>query len=315
MFTDPLFILSLIGMLGCVYIWIRLNISDVSFNPLIEDNLSSIGTLFFVGMIMSIWFNSGDLGLILFVAVVISFAVFFIGVFYKNKEIIKSTKGTLIPLFLIFVLRTFIYEPYQIPSESMLPGLKVGDFILVNKYEYGLKIDRLSKPIIERNDPDYGEVVVFVPPHKPVPYIKRLIGKPGDSIRYINKKLYVNDEMVLKNFEFTQEEEVTRRYRYPSGRIEEVVEKEDVKYFSENLGGKAYTTRNSSERNKNYPQQWTVPAGHYFVVGDNRDNSNDSRQDVGFVPRNHFMGKADYIWMTWECWTCLPSFKRAGSIN
>ena len=196
----------------------------------------------------------------------------------------------------------------------MLPGLKVGDFILVNKYEYGLKINRVGKPLIEFNDPDYGEVVVFVPPHKPVPYIKRLIGKPGDSIKYINKKLYINDEIVLKDYEFTKEETVTRRYRYPSGKIEEVEEIEDIKFYTEELGGRSFTIRNSSAKTE-YPQQWTVPKGHYFVVGDNRDNSNDSRQDVGFVPRNYFMGTADYIWMTWECWTCLPSFERAGKIN
>ena len=314
MFTDPLFIFSLAGMLGCIYVWIRQNIAKAKFNPLIEENLSSLGTIFFFAMIMSIWFNSGDLGLILFIAVIISFIVFFIGIFYKNEAIKKSTRGTLIPLFIIFVLRSFLYEPYQIPSGSMLPGLKVGDFILVNKYEYGLKINRVSKPLIEFNDPDYGEVVVFVPPHKPVPYIKRLIGKPGDSIKYINKKLYINDEIVLKDYEFTKEETVTRRYRYPSGKIEEVEEIEDIKFYTEELGGRSFTIRNSSAKTE-YPQQWTVPKGHYFVVGDNRDNSNDSRQDVGFVPRNYFMGTADYIWMTWECWTCLPSFERAGKIN
>ena len=314
MFTDPLFIFSLAGMLGCIYVWIRQNVAKAKFNPLIEENLSSLGTIFFFAMIMSIWFNSGDLGLILFIAVIISFIVFFIGVFYKNEVIKKSTRGTLIPLFIIFVLRSFLYEPYQIPSGSMLPGLKVGDFILVNKYEYGLKINRVGKPLIEFNDPDYGEVVVFVPPHKPVPYIKRLIGKPGDSIKYINKKLYINDEIVLKDYEFTKEEIVTRRYRYPSGKIEEVEEIEDIKFYTEELGGRSFTIRNSSAKTE-YPQQWTVPKGHYFVVGDNRDNSNDSRQDVGFVPRNYFMGTADYIWMTWECWTCLPSFERAGKIN
>ena len=197
----------------------------------------------------------------------------------------------------------------------MVPGLKIGDFILVNKFDYGLKVDRLSKPIVEFNDPDYGDVVVFVSPHKPVPYIKRLIGKPGDSIKYINKKIYINDELVVKNYEFDKKESVTRRYKYPSGQIQEVDEVETIKFYTEELVNLSYMIRNSSDRNKNYPQQWTVPDGHYFVMGDNRDNSNDSRQDVGFVPRNHFFGKADYIWMSWECWTCLPSFDRAGKIN
>jgi signal peptidase I len=315
MFTDPLFLFSLVGILGCLFIWIKSNVTDATFNPYIEDNLSSISTFFFIAMVMSIFYKSGDLGVILFIAVIICFAVFFIGLFFKNKEITKATRGTLIPLFLIFVLRSFVYEPYQIPSSSMLPGLKIGDFILVNKYDYGLKIDRLSKPIVEFNNPDYGDVVVFVPPHNPVPYIKRLIGKPGDSIKYINKKIYVNDELVIKDYEFTNEESITRRYKYPSGQIQEVEEIESIKFYSEKLGNTTYMTRNSMDRNKNYPQQWTVPDDHYFVVGDNRDNSNDSRQDVGFVPRNHFFGKAEYIWMSWECWTCLPNFERAGKIN
>ena len=315
MFTDPLFLFSLVGILGCIFIWVKSNVSESSFNPYIEENLSSIGTVFFIAMIMSIFFESGDLGVVLFIAVIIGFIVFFIGLFYKNQEIIKSTRGTLIPLFIIFVLRSFLYEPYQIPSSSMLPGLKIGDFILVNKFDYGLKVDRLSKPIVEFNDPDYGDVVVFVPPHKPVPYIKRLIGKPGDSIKYINKKIYINDELVVKNYEFDKKESVTRRYKYPSGQIQEVDEVETIKFYTEELVNLSYMIRNSSDRNKNYPQQWTVPDGYYFVMGDNRDNSNDSRQDVGFVPRNHFFGKADYIWMSWECWTCLPSFDRAGKIN
>jgi signal peptidase I len=156
MFTDPLFLFSLVGILGCLFIWIKSNVTEATFNPHIEDNLSSISTFFFIAMVMSIFYKSGDLGVILFIAVIICFVVFFIGLFYKNEVITKATRGTLIPLFIIFVLRSFVYEPYQIPSSSMLPGLKIGDFILVNKYDYGLKIDRLSRPIVELNDPDYG---------------------------------------------------------------------------------------------------------------------------------------------------------------
>jgi signal peptidase I len=207
--------------------------------------------------------------------------------------LLKTTgKGWFFPVFLIFVLRTFAYEPYQIPSGSMIPGLNVGDFILVNKHSYGLKINRIGDTFALTADPDYGEVVVFIPPHVNVPYIKRLIGKPGDVIGYLNKKIYVNgvplDQELIS---ITGEETFLKEIFNHSERTIRIV------------GGSS-----------SYPEEFKVPENHYFVMGDNRDNSSDSRY-WGFVPRENFMGTGELIFMTWECWTCLPSFERAGFIK
>ena len=133
---------------------------------------------------------------------------------------------------------------------------------------------------------------MFIPPHVNVPYIKRLIGKPGDTIGYLNKKIYVNGKAIEQEFiSSTEESTLLKETLGASERIIRIV------------GGSA-----------SYPEEFVVPANHYFVMGDNRDNSSDSRY-WGFVPRENFMGTGELIWMTWECWTCLPSFNRAGFIQ
>ena len=316
MLTDPLFIISIVGMSSCLIYWIiyTVNNEDGEETFLIK-NLSSISTVFGLLMLVSIFFNAGDLGIILFIGSIIALIVLVIGVILKNTTIISSSKGYFIPIFLIFILRTFIYEPYQIPSGSMLPGLMDGDFLLVNKHSYGTKINRIGKPFAINNNPDYGDVVVFIPYHNPVPYVKRLIGKPGDSVRVVNKQVFINGTHIKKNLYKTQEEKITRRYRDASGTI--TVREIDVivDLYYENHGGIEYLTRNIRGQNTQYPSEWTVPEGHYFVMGDNRDNSNDSTKDVGFVSRENFFGKADYLFMTWECWTCVPSFSRTGKIK
>ena len=143
---------------------------------------------------MSIFYNSGDLGIVLLFGSLISLIVIIIGYFLKNKEIVSTSRGYFIPIFLIFILRTFLYEPYQIPSGSMEPQLKKGDFLLVNKFAYGLKVQRIGMPKFFVKEPQYGDAVVIIPKHNPVPYIKRLIGMPGDVVRIINKQIYINGE-------------------------------------------------------------------------------------------------------------------------
>lgn len=315
MFFDPLFIFSIIGMSACLAIWMKGIIKKEDQSSFILVNISSIATVFGLLMLVSIFINAGDLGIILLIASVIAFIVMLLGHLLKSNEILVSSRGYFIPIFLIFVLRTFLYEPYQIPSGSMMPGLKVGDFLLVNKSSYGTKVNRIGDPFAFNNDPKYGDVVVFIPPHNPVPYVKRLIGMPGDKVRIINKQVFINNVAIKKDFYKTEETTITKRYRDSSGQIT-IREKEVIiDLFYEEHGETKYVIRNIRGENSQYPSEWEIPPGHYFVMGDNRDNSNDSTKDVGFVPRENFFGKADYLFMTWECWTCLPSFSRTGKIK
>ncbi len=291
MFADPTFLLSLVVLFILLGLWIYLVLQDT-----LTDQTQQL--IYFSGLsasligIYRIFINAGDLGSVLLIGSVICLVIYFIGIISKNALLKTTGQGWFIPVFLIFVLRTFAYEPYQIPSGSMIPGLKVGDFILVNKHSYGLKINRVGNPFALSKDPDYGDVVVFIPPHVNVPYIKRLIGKPGDTIGYLNKKIYINGQPIDQELISTNAEETLLKETFKnSERIIRIV------------GGSA-----------SYPEEFEVPSNHYFVMGDNRDNSSDSRY-FGFVPRENFMGTGQLIWMTWECWTCLPSFERAGFIK
>jgi len=315
MITDPLFLLGLIGMTISVITWIRFNLQSSETEPFVIKYLSFISLTSAIALLLSIFYNSGDLGIILLIGSIFSLIVLLLGIYFANDEIINSSRGYFIPLFLIFVLRTFLYEPYQIPSGSMEPQLKKGDFLLVNKHAYGLKVNRIGTPSILRNDPEYGDLVVLIPPHNPVPYIKRLIGKPGDVVRIINKNIYINGIAIEKNFIESKESKLNRRYKYSSG---EIITKEIdvvIDLYNEKHGNAEFIVKNTRGQNEQYPQEWTVPKDHYFVMGDNRDNSNDSTKDVGFVPRDNFFGRADILFMTWECWTCIPSFNKAGKID
>ena len=302
---------------ACLAVWIKdtLTNNESDHKNFLVENLSYISTSFGLLMLFSIFQNAGDLGIILLFGSLISLIVLIVGVAVKNQEIISSSRGYFIPLFIIFILRTFLYEPYQIPSGSMMPGLKVGDFLLVDKNSYGLKVNRIGEPFALTQSPDYGDVVVFIPSNNPVPYVKRLIGKPGDSIRIIDKKIFINGMPVNKTYLKTEKETITKRFRNSSGQIFSRDMEVVVDYFTETLGEKSFVTRNIRDENIQYPSEWTVPPGHYFVMGDNRDNSNDSTKDVGFVPRENFFGTASHLFMTWECWTCIPHFSRTGKIN
>ena len=288
-------IISVLGILTCLCLWLLKSLNIILKNRDIRDvenYLSWIGVSLAFLILLMIFVTAGDLGILLLIGSIVSFLLMVVGLIAKNTEITKTGRGWFLPFFLIFILRTFLFEPYQIPSGSMMPGLKVGDFILVKKFTYGIKVNRTGPPMAFGKDPELGDVVVFIPPHDHRPFVKRLIGKPGDRITYINKKIYVNGKPINQKL---------------------LSEDDNIRIYEETLNNKTIEIQQITSR-INYSEEWVVPKDMYFVVGDNRDNSNDSRY-WGFVPRENFMGTADYIWMSWECWTCAPSFKRAGKIN
>ena len=183
----------------------------------------------------------------------------------------------------------------------MMPTLIAGDFIVVNKFAYGVRFPIWNKILINLGTPNRGDIFVFHYPKNPsIDYIKRVIGLPGDEIRYENKQLFINGEAINKTFQ--------SKYSYAFNDDESL----DASEFIEELNNSKYSILIHDIPSENY--KFNVPEGYYFAMGDNRDNSSDSRY-WGFVPRENFMGTADYIWMSWECWTCAPSFERAGKIN
>lgn len=290
--ADIAIFISIALLIFTVIAWIKFVVT----NELNESKRTILSTLGFVSVGVAVWnifVSSGDLTILLIVGTVLSLMVYLVGIYYSNSEISTQGKGYFWPLLAIFVVRTFLFEPYQIPSGSMMPGLKEGDFILVNKYAYGLKINRTDLPFSGNQNPDYGDVVVFLEPNTKIPFIKRLIAKPGDRVAYRNKVIYLNgvplsQELISKD----QQEYLLKEFFEENSRIIRITQPQ----------------RNDSM------SEITVPEGNYFVMGDNRDNSNDSRF-WGFVPRSHFFGKGSLIWMTWECWLCVPSFSRAGYIE
>ncbi|MDG1818916.1 MAG: signal peptidase I [Porticoccaceae bacterium] len=221
-----------------------------------------------------------------------------------NKLVVKQVEGSIefagsmAPVLgLVLVLRSFVIEPFQIPSSSMVPTLKVGDFIVVNKWTYGIRLPVIRNKIIELNSPERGDVMVFFPPHEERYFIKRVVGLPGDEIHVLNGVLYVNGDKMSQKV--LAEEEAAPR---------SVVMTENLTGVEHAIQKRLLPTRLS--------QNFTavVPQGHYFMMGDNRDNSSDSRV-WGPVPEERIVGKAFARWMFWNEFLSLPSFERAGKIQ
>jgi len=205
----------------------------------------------------------------------------------SNEPLLVEYAKSFFPvLIIVLILRSFIAEPFRIPSGSMIPTLEIGDFILVNKFSYGVRLPVLHTKIIDNGLPKRGDVAVFrFPGDNKTDYIKRIIGVPGDVVRFENKRLFINGEEMqhvpVGRFEAVNqfnEAHQTLRMKESLGDVEHDI------IIRPNVIGRGTT----GER--------TVPEGHYFVMGDNRDNSNDSRF-WGFVPEENLVGKALFVWM------------------
>ncbi len=221
------------------------------------------------------------------------------------------TAGLFPVIISVFFLRSFIVEPFKIPSGSMIPTLLVGDLILVNKFHYGLRLPVLNTKITEGDKPQRGDVMVFRYPPKPsLDYIKRVVGVPGDTVAYLNKRLTINGQAV------------------PTESVPEFFDEDAMRYFKqyeEKLGSQSHRLLNDEQRpafvpgadkfpgfeNCDYTIEGVtckVPEGHYFMMGDNRDNSMDSRY-WGFVPEKNIVGKAFFVWMN------FGNLKRVGRFH
>ncbi|NML46897.1 signal peptidase I [Ramlibacter sp. G-1-2-2] len=221
------------------------------------------------------------------------------------------TAGLFPVILSVFVLRSFVVEPFKIPSGSMMPTLLVGDLILVNKFTYGLRLPVLNTKLTEGTPPKRGDVMVFRYPPKPsLDYIKRVVGVPGDTVAYLNKRLTINGQPVPVSNPREFLDSDTMRY---------------LKQFDEQLGERKHSMLNDDERpafvpgvedfpyrdNCKYSVEGVVckvPEGHYFMMGDNRDNSLDSRY-WGFVPDKNIVGRAFFIWMNFGDLKRIGSFK------
>ena len=272
-----------------------------------------------------------DFGLVLAIATLLAALSWLLGRIIELDDLRKESKSYFFILLIITCIRSFAYEPYQIPSRSMVPGLQVGDFVLVNKHAYGLKFPGTNYLLTELSPPDRNDVAVFIPPHtlcetKPtdarpdlsdlttlesqlflskfknlqesrcvplgIKFVKRIIGIPGDSIEIKGYEIWVNGKKL--------------RQEVISSSSQENLIKETL-----DQGVHVIRTLGLSD----YAQhQWKVPDGSYLAIGDNRDNSLDSRA-WGYFSEDYLIGRADYIWMQWRSFSELPSFSRNTKIQ
>lgn len=201
----------------------------------------------------------------------------------KESIIIEYSKSFFPVLLAVFFIRSFIVEPFKIPSGSMMPTLIAGDFIAVNKFSYGVRFPVINNVLIPNGKPDRGDVVVFhYPRDTSIDYIKRVVGLPGDTIKYEDKKLFINEKLVPHIFDNNYEYEINDNYTILAQELTETLGEVKHSILIHNVEGESAS--------------FIVPEGNYFVMGDNRDNSSDSRV-WGFVSEDLLVGKAFIIWL------------------
>ena len=212
----------------------------------------------------------------------------------KEPILVEYSKSFFPVILLVFFIRSFIAEPFKIPSGSMMPTLLAGDFILVSKFSYGIRVPILNYTMIEVDKPKRGDVFVFHYPPKPsIDYIKRVVGLPGDVIEYKSKTLYINDKKIEQTF--------VDKYPYVMNEIHHI----EAKEFKEAIDNVNHSILIHDLPGENF--KFEVPEGHYLAFGDNRDNSADSRV-WGFVPEHNLVGRAFFIWFN------FGELKRIGTI-
>ena len=199
-------------------------------------------------------------------------------------------------LLVVLVVRSFLFEPFRIPSSSMMPTLLIGDFIFVNKFSYGLRLPVLNSKILDLGAPERGDVVVFRLPADPsTNYIKRLVGLPGDSVTYLNGQVFINGQPMP----------VSIVGPYQGG-------DQDGSLLGREMLGRADHQVLWMPGRGSLEGTFIVPSGHYFMMGDNRDNSRDSRYEgVGMIPDGNIAGRAVRIWMNWD-FSHMPRWQRIG---
>jgi len=211
------------------------------------------------------------------------------GVAAREPVLVEYARSFFPVLLVVLLLRSFLYEPFRIPSGSMMPTLLVGDFILVNKYDYGLRLPVLHTKLTEGEAPKRGDVMVFrFPENESLDFIKRVIGLPGDHIQYYNRRLTVNGKPLPVEYLGKYEGQ---------GTGPESMQGADV--YKETVDAVTHLMMTDPKVPYSADGELVVPQGQYFVMGDNRDHSNDSRY-WGFVPEENLVGKAVGIWMHWD---------------
>ena len=218
----------------------------------------------------------------------------------KEPVLVEYSRSLFPVILAVLVLRSFIIEPFRIPSGSMMPTLLAGDFILVNKFAYGVRLPVVDTKIIPVGKPERGDVLVFRYPKNPsIDYIKRVIGLPGDKVSYYNKQLFINGEPATQ----------TGLGTYDG--VGAGVSMAGAQIRSENLTGVKHNILIDAQKGT-LEGEFQVPEGRYFVMGDNRDNSNDSRY-WGVVPEENLVGKAFMIWMNWDATAGGVTWSRIGN--
>lgn len=220
----------------------------------------------------------------------------------KLPVIIDYARSFFPVLLIVFLLRSFLFEPFRIPSGSLEPTLLTGDFILVNKFHYGVRLPVVHKKLFNNAEPQRGDIMVFRwPPNPSYDFIKRVIGLPGDKISYINKELFVNGQAVPQEF-----------IKNSMAQDESGVEWQAIEKQEDLLGIKHHIYIDSAKPSRDF-KDIVVPEGMYFVMGDNRDDSADSRY-WGFVPEKNIVGKAVLVWLSWDSSKKNLRFNRIGQL-